>query len=263
MSTPSNSRRPLVIANWKMNKTVADTVSFIDAFKAEVAGNTHVDSAVCPPFIALAAAAEKLKGTSIGLGAQNINENENGAFTGEISGSMLQSLGCAYAIIGHSERRQFYGDTDALVQKKIAKAYKYAMTPVVCVGESLAQRETGKTFDVVGTQVKAALDQLPSADVQKLVFAYEPIWAIGTGRTASPAQAQEVHLAIRNILKDLYGSNTSLRVRILYGGSVKPDNTAELMACEDVDGGLVGGASLDASSFAKIVNAASVDTAKK
>jgi triosephosphate isomerase len=222
-----------------------------------------VDAVLCPPFIALAATADKLKGTSIGWGAQNVNENENGAFTGEVSGSMLASLNCGYVIIGHSERRQFYGDTDSLVQKKIAKAYKYNMVPVVCVGESLAQRETGKTFEVVGTQVKAALETLPSADVQRLVFAYEPIWAIGTGRTASPAQAQEVHLAIRNILKDLYGSNTSLRVRILYGGSVKPDNMAELMACEDVDGGLVGGASLDASSFAKIVNAAAVHAAQK
>lgn len=263
MSTPSQSRRPLVIANWKMNKTVAETVAFIDAFKPAVADNKHVDAVLCPPFIALAATADKLKGTSIGWGAQNVNENENGAFTGEVSGSMLASLNCGYVIIGHSERRQFYGDTDSLVQKKIAKAYKYNMVPVVCVGESLAQRETGKTFEVVGTQVKAALETLPSADVQRLVFAYEPIWAIGTGRTASPAQAQEVHLAIRNILKDLYGSNTSLRVRILYGGSVKPDNMAELMACEDVDGGLVGGASLDASSFAKIVNAAAVHAAQK
>ncbi len=263
MSNPSQARRPLVIANWKMNKTVAETVTFIDAFKAQVSANDRVDAALCPPFIALDAAAQRLKGSSIGLGAQNINENENGAFTGETSGAMLQSLGCAYVIIGHSERRQFYGDTDALVQKKIAKAYKYAMIPVVCVGESLEQREAGKTLAVVGAQVKAALEGLPSADVQKLVFAYEPIWAIGTGRTATSAQAQEVHLAIRNILKDLYGSNTSLRVRILYGGSVKPENTAELMACEDVDGGLVGGASLDASSFAKIVNAAAPQAAQK
>jgi triosephosphate isomerase len=263
MSSPSNSRRPLVIANWKMNKTVAETVVFLDAYKPLVASNSHVDSAVCPPFIALSAAAEKLKGTAVGLGAQNVNENENGAFTGEVSGSMLASIGCQYVIIGHSERRQFYGDTDSLVQKKIAKAYKYNMIPVVCVGESLEQRESGKTFDVVSTQVKAALEGLPSADVQKLVFAYEPIWAIGTGRTATPAQAQEVHLSIRNILKDLYGSSTSLRVRILYGGSVKPDNTAELMTCEDVDGGLVGGASLDAVSFAKIVNAAASKPAAK
>ena len=254
MSTPSHVRRPLVVANWKMNKTLPEAVTFIGDFWPQVKDNKNVDIAVCPPFIALSAVSEKLKGTSIALGAQNINENDDGAFTGEVSGTMLVSVGCTYVIIGHSERRQFYGDTDEMVQKKIAKAHKNKLIPIVCVGESLSQREAGKTLEVVGNQVRAALQNIPSAELQKLILAYEPIWAIGTGKTATPQQAQEAHLAIRNILKDSYGSNTSLKVRILYGGSVKPENMAELMACEDVDGGLVGGASLDAAGFAKIVN---------
>lgn len=254
MSTSAHIRRPLVIANWKMNKTVPETVAFIDAFLPEVKDVKGVDMVICPPFIALEAASQKLKGTTVGLGAQNLNDNDNGAFTGEVSGSMLVSLGCSHVIIGHSERRQFYGETDEVVQKKISRTQKHNLIPVVCVGETLAQREAGKTLEVVGNQVKAALQNIPSAELQKLVLAYEPIWAIGTGRTATPAQAQEAHLSIRNILKDLYGSHTSLKVRILYGGSVKPENMGELMACEDVDGGLVGGASLEAGAFAKIVN---------
>ena len=249
----ASSRRPLIVANWKMYKTVPETESFIKDFLPKVASHGTVEIVICPPFTSLSAAAALLKGSSVGLGAQNVNENQEGAFTGEISPAMLTSLGCTHVIIGHSERRQYYGLTDADVNKKILGALKNNLIPIVCVGETLAERESNATLAVVGRQVKAALANIPSADMKKIVLAYEPIWAIGTGRTASPAQAQEVHLAIRDILKDQYGSLISLAIRILYGGSVKPENMSELMACEDIDGGLVGGASLKADSFAGIV----------
>jgi len=248
-ASPQANRRPLIAANWKMNKNVLETEAFVRDFAKTYIARPDRDVVICPPFTSLVSARQALEGTAIHLGAQNINENDSGAFTGEISGGMLVSTGCRFVIIGHSERRQFFGETDVLVKKKIVAALRHQLTPIVCVGETLAEREANKTIPVVDRQIRAALEGLPSADLQKLVFAYEPIWAIGTGKTATPAQAQEVHLAIRDILKDLYGSHTSLLVRILYGGSVKPDNMAELMACEDVDGGLVGGASLDAKSF--------------
>jgi triosephosphate isomerase len=200
--------------------------------------------------------------SSVSVGAQNMNENEEGAFTGEISGAMLRAVGCRYVILGHSERRQLFGETDATVNKKILAALKHGLVPIVCVGELLAERDANQTLNVVGRQVRAALANIPSAETKKLVIAYEPIWAIGTGRTATPAQAQEVHLAIRDILKDQYGSLTSLAIRILYGGSVKPENISELMACEDIDGGLVGGASLKPDSFRALVNYRSASPAK-
>ncbi len=250
----SPKRRPLIAANWKMNKTPSETELFINEFLRALPPKLDSDVVVCPPFTSLALARSLIEGTAVALGAQNINENVSGAFTGEISPAMLVAVGCHYAIIGHSERRQLYGETDALIKKKIKAAFQNQLTPIACVGETLQEREANKTLEVVERQIRGALEGLPSAETQRIVLAYEPIWAIGTGKTASPAQAQEVHLAIRNILKDQYGSQTSLSVRILYGGSVKPDNMAELMACEDVDGGLVGGASLDAKSFAEIVN---------
>jgi triosephosphate isomerase len=247
-------RRPFIVANWKMFKNGSETEAFIREFAPKISPELKADVALCPPFPWLAMAAASLKGTPIAVGAQNVNDNPSGAFTGEIAASMLVAAGCRYVIIGHSERRQYYGETDALVNKKIRISFENGLTPIVCVGESLAEREGNKTLEVVTRQVKGALEGLPSQNTQKVVLAYEPIWAIGTGRTATPAQAQEVHLAIRDILKDQYGSLTSHSVRILYGGSVKPDNMATLMACEDIDGGLVGGASLDPASFLAIVN---------
>jgi len=254
MDGTSFHRKPLIAANWKMNKTIAETESFIKEFVSKIPEGLDVDVVICPPFTALARARELLAQTKIGVGAQNINENDSGAFTGEISPVMISALGCQYAIIGHSERRQIFKESDELVNKKTMAAFRYKLIPIVCVGETLSEREAGKTLEVVDRQVRKALVNIPSADVQKLLLAYEPVWAIGTGRTATPQQAQEVHFAIRNVLKDQYGSNTSLKVRIIYGGSIKPDNMPELMACEDVDGGLVGGASLTVDSFLKIVN---------
>lgn len=247
-------RRPLIAANWKMFKTVAETEAFVAAFLPKLPPAPSADIVLCPPFPSLSRAVELLKGTAVAVGAQNLNENASGAYTGEISGGMVKATGAAYVIIGHSERRQYYGETDALVNKKIRAAFENGLTPIVCVGETLSEREGNKTLEVVTRQVKGALENLPSQHTQKVVLAYEPIWAIGTGKTATPQQAQEVHFTIRDILKDQYGSLTSHHVRIIYGGSVKPDNMPALMACEDIDGGLVGGASLDAASFAEIVN---------
>ncbi|MCG3204529.1 MAG: Bifunctional PGK/TIM [Elusimicrobia bacterium] len=249
-----SQRRPLIAANWKMYKTHVEAETFIKNFLPLVSGNREIDVVICPPFTALSHVAALTRGSNVSLGAQNLNENLEGAFTGEISPGMLGAMGCTHVIIGHSERRQIFGETDAAVNKKIITALKNNLIPIVCVGETLAERESNATLSVVSRQVKAAFADIPSADMKKIVLAYEPIWAIGTGRTATPAQAQEVHLAIRDILKDQYGSLTSLAIRILYGGSVKPDNMADLMACEDVDGGLVGGASLKPDSFAAIVN---------
>lgn len=249
----ASKRRPLIAANWKMYKTPQETQAYLSAFLPKLSSTLDADVVLCPPFTSLSVAAQALAGSSVALGGQNLSEQQEGAFTGEVSGAMLKAAGCAYVIIGHSERRQLFGETDERVAKKIAAAFANDLTPILCVGETLAEREANETLRVVATQVKAALKDLPSGHTQRIVIAYEPIWAIGTGRTASPAQAQEVHLAIRDILKDQYGSLTSLKVRILYGGSVKPDNMAELMACEDIDGGLVGGASLKPESFLEIV----------
>ncbi len=256
----SSQRRPLMAANWKMYKTIPQAEAFLKEFLPAVANVNDVDVVLCPAMVALAPVSQLLSGTQVALGAQNMNENEEGAFTGEISGAMLTSVGCKYVIIGHSERRQFFGETDASVNKKILAALKHNLVPIVCVGETLAERDANQTLQVVGRQVRAGLANIPSAETKKLVIAYEPVWAIGTGRTATPAQAQEVHLAIRDILKDQYGSLTSLAIRILYGGSVKPENIAELMACEDIDGGLIGGASLKPDSFGSIVKFRSAST---
>ncbi len=250
----STQRRPLIAANWKMFKTPAETEAFLKEFLPKVSSDPGVEIVICPPFVSLAAAGALMKGTPVQLGAQNVNENSEGAFTGEISPGMLAALNCTHVVVGHSERRQLFGETNSGVNKKMLAVLKQGLIPIVCVGETLAEREAGTTLAVVERQVKEALVNIPSADTKKIVIAYEPVWAIGTGRTATPQQAQEVHLAIRDILKDQYGSLTSLSVRILYGGSVKPDNMAELMACEDIDGGLVGGASLKPDAFLDIVN---------
>jgi triosephosphate isomerase (TIM) len=254
MADNSTQRRPLIAGNWKMYKTPRETEAYLKEFLPKIPADINCDIVICPPYTSLQHAGSLMKGSKADLGAQNVNENPEGAFTGEISPAMLAETGCKYVVIGHSERRQFFGETNAGVNRKMLAVLKQGLIPIVCVGETLAERDANSTLAIVDRQVKEALVNIPSADTQKIVIAYEPVWAIGTGRTATPQQAQEVHLAIRDILKDQYGSLTSLSVRILYGGSVKPDNMADLMACEDIDGGLVGGASLKPESFLDIVN---------
>jgi triosephosphate isomerase len=236
-------------ANWKMNKTVSETVDFISAFIPEVRDVSDVDIVLAPPFTSLGAAAEKVKGTNILLAAQDVYFEEKGAYTGEISPVMLQDIGCAFVIVGHSERRQYFHETDGIVNKKIKAARKNGLGVIFCIGETLEEREAGKTFEVLEREVRSGLEGIGP---EKIVVAYEPIWAIGTGKTATPDQAQEAHAFVREKLKALYG-NKSDELCILYGGSVTPDNVDILMACNDVDGALVGGASLKVESFSRIV----------
>ncbi|GAB4257596.1 MAG: triose-phosphate isomerase [Deferrisomatales bacterium] len=246
-------RTPLIAGNWKMHKTVAEALDLARELVDRLRGVTGVEVAVAPPFTALQAVGRALTGTSIRLAAQNMHHEDQGAFTGEISAPMLLELGVTAVILGHSERRQHFGETDPAVAKKAAKALAAGLLPIVCVGESLEQREAGQAFEVVDAQVRGALAPLGTEAVERIVVAYEPVWAIGTGRTATAGQAQEVHARIRTTLSVLGGGERAGRARILYGGSVKPGNIAELMAQPDVDGALVGGASLDAESFASIV----------
>lgn len=244
-------RRLIVAGNWKMHKTVEQAVDFVQQLAGKVA-NTSVEVVVCPPFTALYAVAEAIKGTNIALGAQDVHWEEQGAFTGEVSPGMLAEIGCRYVIIGHSERRQYFGESDENVNKKVKAVLAHQMTPIICVGETLEQREQGITEQVVGDQTRAALEGLDGDTVAGLVIAYEPIWAIGTGKTASDQDAQQVIAYIRSVIRDLVGDQAD-RVRIQYGGSVKPGNAAGLMAQPDIDGALVGGASLEVESFAGIV----------
>ncbi|MBN2407532.1 MAG: triose-phosphate isomerase [Elusimicrobia bacterium] len=246
-------RRPLMAGNWKMNKTGSETVAFIKAFKDKVAGVTDVDIMVAPPYTALNLAGELLKGTNIALGAQNMYPEKNGAYTGEISPPMLRECGCEWVIIGHSERRQYFGCTDGTVNKKLKFAVKEGLKPIVCIGESLQEREKGKTFEVLKKQLSGGLADLSEDEKEALTIAYEPVWAIGTGKTATPAQAEEAHKFIRNTLSEMFTEELAQNIRILYGGSIKPDNISDIMKQENVDGGLVGGASLEAGSFASIV----------
>ncbi len=249
-------RTPLIAGNWKMYKTVAETVQFIDELKGLLAGaGDGVEVVLCPPCTALSAAAEALRGSGIYLSAQNMHWEEQGAFTGEISPLMLREIGCKYVVLGHSERRQYFGETDEAVNKKVKAALKHGLIPIVCVGETLEEREAGITEKVIGTQVKGALTGLDPAQTAGLVVAYEPVWAIGTGRTASDDDAQKVNAFIRGLLVEIAGREAAEKVRIQYGGSVKPENAAGLMARPDIDGALVGGASLKPDSFAGIIKA--------
>ncbi len=247
-------RKKIIAANWKMNKDVNETSEFISAYQNEM---KNVESAaevvICPPFIALHAAAKLLQGTPFKLGAQNLHFENDGAFTGEISARMLKSLGVHYVIIGHSERRQFFGETDEIVAKKVKKALSSDLKVILCIGESLEERDGGVTEKVLERQVKAALDGLTEQQLASLVIAYEPIWAIGTGRNATPQQAEDAHAFVRSTVAGMFGKDTASALTIQYGGSMKPENAAELLSQPDVDGGLVGGASLKADSFAKIV----------
>ena len=246
-------RRPIVAGNWKMNKTIGEAVELVTALKDKVADVTDVDIVVGPTFTALAAVAKVIKGTNIGLAAQNMYWEEKGAFTGEISPTMLKDVGCQYVIIGHSERRAYFSETNETVNKKVKAAHSHSLIPIVCVGEKLEDREAGITEKVVKDHVVNGLAGLTNQQMLNTIIAYEPVWAIGTGKTATPEQAQEVHKFIRATLAEEFSPEVADAVRIQYGGSVKPGNVAELMAQPDIDGGLIGGASLDADSFAKIV----------
>jgi triosephosphate isomerase len=245
-------RRTIVAANWKMHKTVREAEAFVAAFLPRVAGVLDVEIVLAPPFTALAAVGAKLAGSTVALAAQNVNPEKQGAFTGEIAPGMLVELGCRYGIVGHSERRALYGEGDALVARKAAALLEHGIWPIVCVGETLEQREQGRTSAVVSAQLEGSLASVPPARAEDVVVAYEPVWAIGSGKTATPELAQEVHALIRAQLRRRFGGAGD-RIRIQYGGSVKPDNAASLLAQADIDGALVGGASLEPEGFARIV----------
>ncbi len=246
-------RKPIAAGNWKMFKTAKEASKMISELKELVKGVSDREVVICPPFTALESAVNAAKGSNVKIGAQNLYWEEKGAFTGEIAPGMIKDLGCEYVIIGHSERRQYFGETDATVNKRTFSALKAGLKPIICVGETLQERESEKTFSVIETQIKGGLKGLSEEQMKDCVIAYEPVWAIGTGKTASKEQAQEVHAFIRKLLSDLFGKDTADAARILYGGSVKPDNVKDLMSQPDIDGGLVGGASLEAEPFSKIV----------
>jgi len=247
------ARIPLIAGNWKMFKTVQDAIVFVKELRSTIKDVTLVDVIVAPPFTAVHAAAEAARNTNIEVAAQDLYWEKEGAFTGEISAPMIKDAGAEYVIIGHSERRRLFGETDVTVNRKIFAALAAELTPIVCVGETLEERERGETLAVLDRQVKDGLDRLTAEQVADLIVAYEPVWAIGTGRTATAAQAQEAHGHIRQRLRQWFGADVAERCRVLYGGSVKPDNIRELLLEPDVDGALVGGASLDVKSFTDIV----------
>jgi triosephosphate isomerase len=248
-------RRPLIAGNWKMFKIAADAVALAREVRAGARGeHGDVDVLVAPPFTALAAVAEVLRGSDVALGAQNMHWENEGAFTGEVSPVMLRDVGCTHVILGHSERRQLFGETDEGVARKAQAAFVHGLTPIACVGETLAERESGRTMEIVERQLERGLRPISPDQAARLVVAYEPVWAIGTGRNATPDQAQEVHAFIRKRVSGSHGEAAAEALRILYGGSVKPDNIGPIMAQPDVDGALVGGASLTAASFLKIVH---------
>jgi triosephosphate isomerase len=247
-------RTPLMAGNWKMYKTPAETKVFFDAFLPLVAESKHCEIAICPPFLSIQAAVESARGTRAGVGAQNLYWKNEGAFTGEVSGPMIKAAGAEWVIIGHSERRQFFGETDATVLERTKAALACGLKPIVCVGERLEEREAGRTEAVLAEQFQGGIAPLDAESFAKIVIAYEPVWAIGTGKTATPEMAADAHRALRALVTGQYGVAAGAAVRILYGGSVKPDNVKNLMAQPEIDGALVGGASLDAGSFASIVN---------
>jgi triosephosphate isomerase len=248
-------RKPVIAGNWKMFKLLNEAVDTALALKPLVANANHCEIVIAPVFTALNAVANRLEGSNIRVASQNCaTQNEFGAHTGEVAPAILKDAGCSHAIIGHSERRQFYGETDQSVNQKTQAALAAGMTAIVCVGEHLNERESGNAEKVVKTQLTGGLTGLTVSDLERIIIAYGPVWAIGTGKTATPEQAQEMHGFIRSVLAETHGADTANAIRILYGGSVKPDNIATLMSQPDVDGALVGGASLEAESFAKIVN---------
>jgi len=250
-------RKPIIAGNWKMYKTLKDGQELAVALKRELYKIENVDIVICPAYTLLAYLADDLEESNIALGAQDIYWQEEGAFTGEVSPPMLKDAGCRYVIIGHSERRQFFGETNETVNKKIRAGLKYGLTPIICVGENLEERESNNTFKVIKDHIEGGLADISAEDTLKTVIAYEPVWAIGTGKTATSEQAQEAHKFIRDLLRKMYGEEVAIQVRIQYGGSVQPENIAELMGKPDVDGALVGGASLKIESFSSIVTKAS------
>ena len=246
-------RKPVIVGNWKMNNTVSEAKSLLEEIKEKDLDN-EVEAGVCTPAIDLAIAAEILEGTNIGFGGQNMYFEESGAFTGEISPLMLTDIGASYVILGHSERRDIFGECDELINKKVLSAFEHDLTPILCCGESLEEREANKQEEKVKAQLEADLKDVSESDIKKLIIAYEPIWAIGTGKTASSEDAEAMCAFIRNLIADLYSKEAAEAVRIQYGGSVKPANVKELMEKENIDGALVGGASLKAEDFAALVN---------
>ena len=247
-------RKAIIAGNWKMNKTPSETTAFVKEL-APVVKDAECEVVICVPFVDLQNAVEAAKGTNIHVGAENLHWKESGAYTGEISAAMLCDLGVEYVVIGHSERRQYFAETDETVNLRTLKALEKGLTPIVCVGETLEERETGKTEEVLKRQITVGLKGVE--DLTKLVIAYEPVWAIGTGKTATPAMAQEVHAAIRKILADTFGAEVAEKMQILYGGSMKPENADALLAEKDIDGGLIGGAALKADSFVALIESAS------
>jgi triosephosphate isomerase len=245
-------RRPLIAANWKMHMTIADAKELVRAVVKSCREMDDVDIVMAPPFTAIAAVRSELVGTAIRLGSQNLYWEEKGAFTGEVSPNMVKDAGCDYVIVAHSERRQLFGETDKSANRKVVAALTHNLIPILCVGETGAERDRGVTYVVVDRQVKEALKDVAETQLERLVIAYEPIWAIGTGRTATPEQAEEVHQSVRALLTQLFSSDAAAQIRILYGGSVKPDTIDDLMVKADIDGALVGGASLKAEFFARI-----------
>ena len=246
-------RKPIIAGNWKLNKTIKEAVELVTLLKRNIRDAASVDVVVCPPFTALSDLSEILMDTDIRLGAQDLFWEEKGAFTGEVSAALIKDAGASYVIVGHSERRQFFHETHETVNRKTKAALKAGLMPIVCVGEILAERESGKTLEVLETQLKGAFAELTVQDMAKVILAYEPVWAIGTGKVATPAQAEEAHAFIRKWIGSRFDQDTASRIRIQYGGSVKADNIAQLMREEDIDGALVGGASLEAQSFSDIV----------
>jgi len=250
----NKNRKPIIAGNWKMNKTTAEARELAAKLAPLVAGVKDREIVLAPTFTSLPPVAGAIKGTNMVLAAQNMHWEDKGAFTGEISAEMLLDLGCKYVIIGHSERRQYFGETDETVNKKVKQALKKGLLPILCVGETLAEREAGRLNEIISRQVTGGLRDVSPEDMKKVVVAYEPVWAIGTGKTATPEQANEVHSLIRGKVKELYSAEIAEGLRIQYGGSVTPDNVSQLMAKPDIDGALVGGASLKPESFAALVN---------
>jgi len=246
-------KRPLFAGNWKMNTTVSEAVNLVNRLKAAVHKATDATIVVCPPFTALGEVWKVIQGSLIELGAQNMYCATDGAFTGEISPTMIKDLGCRYVILGHSERRQYFREDDSLIFDKVKLALKYSLVPIVCIGETLQERQSKTHFEVLRTQFEGSLASLEKEDISKIIIAYEPVWAIGTGKTATPDQAEQIHSYIRRLLAERYDKENAEKIFILYGGSVKPDNIKELIQKKNIDGALVGGASLKAEPFAQIV----------
>lgn len=249
-------RKPLIVANWKMNNTVSEALHFVAAFTTDLKATGSVDVAIAPPFTALYSLSVALADTEFKLAAQDVFWEESGAYTGEITSGMLKEVGCTYVIIGHSERRHLFGETDKSVNLRAKAVFKAGLTPIMCVGETSQERDANKTLDVIEKQVRRGVDEIDLGVTSDFAIAYEPVWAIGTGRNASPDQAQEVHGLIRHLLRGMYSPEVADRVRIIYGGSVKPSNSRDIVSMPDIDGALVGGASLDPKQFAAIVRSA-------